>query len=92
MSGVMKRTLHYEYDSRPEYRRYRLSDWNTVLTSIGMMLEPSQFIPRDPAGTQLDFDDSFYRIDDMQDNGSDAIYTANNDLTAGSVIGFRLGR
>ncbi len=92
MSGILKRTVHFEYDSRPAYRCYRFSDWNTVITSLGVMLEPSQLVPREDGQGQLSWDDEMTRIDALQDNGSDAILAGNNDLTIGYHLMPRKGR
>jgi hypothetical protein len=91
-SGVLKRTLHYEYDSRPGFECYRFSDWNSVITTLGVMLEPSQLVPRETGVAQLDWEDEMTKIDAIQDNGSDAMLTANKDLTIGYHLQPRLGR
>ena len=66
MSGIITRTVHYEYDQRPEYKRFRFHDWNTVTTNIGTMMEPSQMVPRPHEGGQLSWDDAAVKIDNLQ--------------------------
>jgi len=94
MSGILSRTVYYEFDQRPGYRCYRFHDWNTVVTTIGTMMEPSQMVPRPANGNQLDWDDSLAKIDIMSNLNGDKPHKLSGgpDLTIGYNLMPRKGR
>ena len=85
MAGVERRTLLYERDDRNSKKVFRLSDWNVVVTGIGTMLEPSQFVPLPAKGGQVDWEDDMTRLDIMENINFDSRGSANF-ATGGSLI------
>lgn len=94
MSGVLKRTIHYEFDERPDFKCVRFSDWNTVITSLGVMMEPSQLVPRETGAQQLDWLDSMTRIHEMAPRPHDSTINmgGSDDLVTGYHLMPRKGR
>jgi len=89
MGGVQKRVVHYEFDRSKGI--FRLHDWNTVTTSLGVMMEPSQIVPRPEEGRQLDWEDRGTQIDELKNMNADKpmqIYTGGDSST--HLIGYNL--
>lgn len=89
MSGILSRTVYYEFDQRNGYKIYRFHDWNTVITGVGEMVEPSQMVPRPIEGGQLDWEDTAIKIDVMS-NMSVGNPHLTNDPDEGWLHGYNL--
>ena len=72
MSGILGRTVFYELDQRKGFDGvYRFCDWNTVITGLGTMMEPSQMVPRPATGGQLDWEDDAIKFNVMSPKNGD---------------------
>lgn len=89
MSGVLRRTAHYVYDERN--RCYRFSDWNTVVTGLGVMLEPSSLVPLPENGKSLDWNDSGTKISDLKNITSIQGLLGGTDWVTGYNLAPRIG-
>ena len=79
MSGILGRTVFYELDQRKGFEgRYRFHDWNTVITGVGTMMEPSQMNPCPVEGGQLDWDDNAIRFTNMKPMNTDSPHLADD--------------
>jgi len=92
MSGILRRTVFYEFDQRNNQANvYKFHDWNQVVTGLGTMFEPSQMVPRPINGNQLDWEDSGIKIDIMTNINADKTKAASGG-TIGNNLQPRKGR
>lgn len=88
MSGIQRRTVYYEKDDRHVAGGvFRFHDWNTVVTGLGTMMEPSQMVPRPVGGGQLDWEDEAIKTDIMSNINGDKPYLLSDD---GPLVGYNL--
>ena len=81
MSGILARTVFYEYDQRNGYKLFRFHDWNAVITGLGTMVEPSQMVPRPVGGGQLDWEDEAIKFENMSNMSVGNPHLADDEST-----------